>query len=252
MPPPITSEKPAFLSPCAALATEYRVYVAEPEDAGSGPWPAVLVLDGDYFFDAAAVAARTLQAAGEIEPVLIAGVGYGKPFGHRGNRRGRDYTPTASIEEPESGGAAAFLEHLSHGLWPELARRRAIDPDRSVLAGHSLSALFVLYALFQPRPFFGRALAGAPSIWWDNRSLLAHIARLRDAQAALEAELYVGVGEDETPSMLGDLAMFDRQLAARPFAGLHVTTRIFPGRDHYNLLPDLFREGLRALFPRRR
>jgi uncharacterized protein len=94
-------------------------------------------------------------------------------------------------------------------------------------------------------------LVGAPSIWWDNRSLLTHIARLREKQSRLNAELFIGVGEDETPSMLGDLELFDRQLATRPFAGLSVTTQRFAGRDHYNLLPDLFRDGFHFLFGER-
>ncbi len=176
------------------------------------------------------------------------GIGYGKPFGDRGNRRGRDYTPTAANEEPDSGGAAAFLDHLSMSLWPELLERLPIARNRSALAGHSLSALFVLYALVQSQPPFHRAIAGAPSIWWDQRSLLAHLARVRDTQASLSAELYIGVGADETPSMLGDLALLDQQLAARPFAGLRLTTQHFPKRDHYNVVPELFAGGLRALF----
>lgn len=247
-PPRPTSTPPAFLSSAPALGTDYAVFVAAPETAAAAPWPALVVLDGDYFFDAAVAAARALRTEGIIPPVGIVGIGYQKGFGDPGNRRGRDYTPTASAEEPTSGGAAAFLAHLASSLWPELRRRYPIDAERSVLAGHSLSALFVLYALFQPQPLFRRAIAGAPSIWWDNRSLLTHLAQVRDRQASLPVELFIGVGADETPSMLGDLALFDRQLAARPFADLRVTTRTYPDRDHYNLVPDLFLGGLRALF----
>lgn len=248
-PPRPTSTPPAFLSPSSALATDYAVFVAAPDNVPApGRWPAVVVLDGDYFFDAAVAAARTLQADGIIPPVGIIGIGYRKAFGDPGNRRGRDYTPTASAEEPTSGGAAAFLAHLTSTLWPDLRRRYPIDAERSVLAGHSLSALFVLYALFQRQPLFRRAIAGAPSLWWDNRSLLTQLAQFRDQQAVLSADLFIGVGADETPSMLGDLALFDRQLAARPFGELRVTTRTYPDRDHYNLVPDLFTGGLRALF----
>jgi hypothetical protein len=74
------------------------------------------------------------------------------------------------------------------------------------------------------------------------------VAKLRDQQANLPVRLFLGVGEDETPSMLGDLTLFERQLAKRPFAGLEVTSRRFPERTHYNVLPDLFRAGLSTLF----
>jgi hypothetical protein len=56
------------------------------------------------------------------------------------------------------------------------------------------------------------------------------------------------VGENDTPSMTGDLAMLEAQLTAQPFPQLEVISRRFPGRDHYNVLPDAFREGLRQLF----
>lgn len=247
----VTAAKPVFVSPCAALGTDYLVY-AEDIGSGSGPRPAVVVLDGDYFFDPAVAAVRALVAQGVISPLRVLGIGYGQPFGHAGNRRGRDFTPSAAMEEPGSGGAAAFLHHLTSSLWPELRKRFDLDAERSVLAGHSLSALFVLFAIFQPQPVFRRALAGAPSLWWDNRHLLGRVARLRDQQSALPAEIYIGLGEDETPSMVGDLALFHEQLAARPFAELRITTERFPHRDHYTVLPDLFTGGLRALFARPR
>lgn len=245
----LTRARPAFISHAASAATDYVVYVdAPPVEAGDQRLPAVVVLDGDHFFEEAV---RELQRAGEIPPLLVAGIGYGRRFGDPGNRRGRDFTPTASHEEPESGGAAAFLQHLATHLWPELERRYALDRRNSVLAGHSLSALFVLYALFQDEPLLRRAIAGAPSIWWDNRSVLAHVRRAHARRDALDAELYVGVGDEETPSMLGDLALFQEQLRTQPFRGLAWDVHGFPERDHYTLLPDLFRGGLRALFGRR-
>lgn len=243
----VTAAKPVFVSRCEALATDYLVYAENTASAG-GPLPTVVVLDGDYFFDVAVAAARALAGQGAICPLRIIGIGYGKPFGDAGNRRGRDYTTSAAPEEPDSGGAPAFLEHLNAALWPEMQRRFSIDAHRSVLAGHSLSALFVLFAIFQPQPLFRRAIAGAPSLWWDNRNLLGHLTQLRERQATLPAEIYVGLGENETASMRGDLALFHEQLATRPFADLRVTTERFPDRDHYNVLPDLFAGGLRALF----
>jgi len=72
--------------------------------------------------------------------------------------------------------------------------------------------------------------------------------RFRDQQATLPAQLFLGVGTDETPSMLGDLLLLEKQLAERPFAGLQITSVKFQGRDHYNVTPDLFSAGLRMFF----
>jgi hypothetical protein len=245
----ITRQIPAFISRSDELDTDYAVYVRAPEaSAGPGPWPALIFLDGDYSFDIAADVYRTLRKSGDIPPAVVVAVGYAKPFNDPGNRRGRDYTPTAAPEEPTSGGADRFLAHLIGPLWTELARRYPLHQESSVLAGHSLSSLLALHALFQPRPFFRRVLAGAPSIWWDNRSFLGIMKRFRDQQATLPAHLFLGVGTDETVSMLGDLLLMEKQLAERPFAGLQITSVKFPGRDHYNVMPDLFSAGLRTFF----
>jgi len=245
----ITREAPAFFSRSDELDTDYAVYVRAPDpSAEPGPWPALIFLDGDYSFDVAVDVYRALRKSGAIPPAVVVGVGYAKPFNDPGNRRGRDYTPTAAPEEPTSGGAGRFLAHLIGPLWTELARRYPLHEESSVLAGHSLSSLLVLHALFQPRPFSRRVLAGAPSIWWDNRSILGIMKRFRDRQASLPAQLFLGVGTEETVSMLGDLALMETQLAERPFAGLQITSVKFPDRDHYNVTPDLFSAGLRVFF----
>ncbi len=248
-PPPLTTAKRAFTSKSAALKTDYVIYTHTPDpETEPGPWPAVVFLDGDYVFDEAVKACAALREAGKIPPVAIVAIGYGKGFGSPLNHRGRDYTQTCVAEmEPSSGGAEGFLDYLTGTLWPELEQRYPLDRAKSVLAGHSLGGLFALYALFQPKPFFGRVLAGAPSIWWADRSLLAMIAKLRDEQSTLQAEVFLGAGADETESMIGDLDLLRKQLAARPFDGLTVTEEVFPGRDHYNVTPDLFRAGLTAL-----
>jgi predicted alpha/beta superfamily hydrolase len=245
MRPKITSAKPALTCHSPETGTDYAIYIDAP--ASKGPHPALFVMDGDYFFDASVAAARALAKAGRIPPVVVVGVGYGVGFGKAGNFRGRDYTPTAAAEEPSSGGADAFLAFLSGTLWPRVSLLHPIRESHRVIGGHSLGSLLVLHALFQEKPFFTHALASAPSIWWDNRSILGLIGKLRDRQARLDGRLYLGVGADDSPSMTGDLALLEQQLRARPFAGLRVESEQFPGHDHFDAAPLSMRAGLVAL-----
>jgi predicted alpha/beta superfamily hydrolase len=245
-----TDTTPAFVSTSPETGTSYRIYVDAPAAPdGAAPWPCVLLMDGDYFFDAAVAASRELRSTGQIGPAVLIGVGYGAGFGQPGNERGRDYTPTASALEPASGGAGTFLHYLTGTLWPQLTSRYPLqpEPEARMIAGHSLGSLFALYALLQDPPFFGGVLASAPSLWWDDRSLLQLAHRLRDRRSSLPAHLFLGVGADDSPSMTGDLALLEQQLADRPFADLHVTSDRFPGRDHLTVLPDTLRAGFRAL-----
>jgi predicted alpha/beta superfamily hydrolase len=241
--------KSSFVLPSPQTGTDYSVQVVAPEAAREpGPWPAIAFMDGDDQFKYAAAAYRVARTAGEVPPLLLVGVGYGASYAKPGNRRLRDYTPTAMATEAESGGADAFVAFLADTLWPELARRHPLSDDRRGLAGHSLGSLLVLHALFQRQPRFNRFLASAPSLWWDERSLLRLAAARRDSTGELPARLFLGIGMEDTPSMTGDLALFEAQLAARPFAALEIVSRRFAGRDHYNVLPTAFREGLGALF----
>jgi hypothetical protein len=243
--PPIST----FAISAPETGTEYRIYVVGPDVASQpGPWPAVIFLDGDDQFRFAVEGYQAARTRGLIPPLWLVGVGYGAGYTKPGNRRLRDYTPTPLATEPDSGGAEAFRAFLGGTLWRELAARHPIRDDQRGIGGHSLGSLLVLDALFQREPRFSRFLASAPSLWWDDRALLGHADRLQRTGAALPARLFLAVGENDTPSMTGDLEMLERQLAARPFPQLEVISRRFLRRDHYTVLPEAFSEGLQALY----
>jgi hypothetical protein len=85
-------------------------------------------------------------------------------------------------------------------------------------------------------------------VWWDDRDILKQAKRLRARHAKLRAALFLSVGEKDSDSMTGDLALLESQLGKNPFKGLDRTSRCFAGRNHFNALPDTFRAGLAALF----
>lgn len=240
---------PTFRLRSPENATDYVIHVHRlASDTLNAPVPAVLFMDGDDQFRFATAAYDHLRQASLCPPLLLVGVGYGASYSKPANKRGRDYTPTPHSDEPTSGGADMFLAFLTQTLWPELARRFRLREDMRGVAGHSLGSLLALHALFREPLFFTHYLASAPSIWWDDRSILRLAAARRQRNDDLPAHLFLSVGENDTPSMTGDLALLEQQLAAQPFHNLRVTAQRFPGRDHYNVIDDAFRAGLRALF----
>ena len=235
----------AFHLHSSETGTDYWIFIEAPKTPG--PWPAMAFMDGDDMFAAAVTAYRSLPA-GIVPPLLLVGVGYGGSFGNPVNRRGRDYTPAPHADEPVSGGADAFLKFLSATLWPELAKRYPLDQQRRGIAGHSLGSLLVLHALFQPKPFFTHFLASAPSVWWAERAILRLAADLRLRQAELPGRLFLSVGENDSASMTGDLALLEAQLTAKPFTGLEIFSRRFPRKNHFNVLPVAHQTGIETLF----
>ncbi len=244
--------KPAFSLHSPETGTDYRIFIEalEPDSERDGPLPVVLLLDGDDQFSAGVAAYRKLRVADVVRPLLLVGVGYGASYRQPQNRRGRDYTPVAHSDEPTSGGADAFLGFLTATLWPELSRRYRVDDSVRGIAGHSLGSLLVLHALFQTAPFFTHHLASAPSIWWAERALLDAAAEHRKRQGDLRARLFLSVGEADSESMTGDLALLEEQLSTRPFSGLEVISKRFPQRNHFDVLPDAFSTGFKILFGR--
>jgi predicted alpha/beta superfamily hydrolase len=236
-----------FILHSPQTGTDYWIFIEAPDEK-TGPWPAMAFMDGDDQFRFAREAYRVLQATEKTAPLLLVGVGYGASYTKPGNRRIRDYTPTTMATETECGGADAFLAFLRDTLWPELGLRYPLHGELRGLAGHSLGSLLVLCALFQRELFFNRFLVSAPSLWWDDRTLLGHAERLQRTGVALPARVFFGLGEKDTPSMTEDLQRLEDRLAARPFPRLEVCSRRFSGRDHYNVLPEAFREGMRRLF----
>jgi len=241
--------KPTFKLLSPETGTEYVIFAKVPNVKESPePWPVVLFMDGDDQFSFAVAAYRELRATGAVPPLLLVGVGYGASYSKTANRRGRDYTPTPHSDEPTSGGAENFMGFLTGTLWPELARRFPVNGNVRGIAGHSLGSLLVLHALWQEPMFFTHYLASAPSIWWDGRSILGQGARRHERNPVLPAQLFLAVGEEDSPSMTGDLTLLEQQLTEKPFARLELTVRRFPRRNHFNVLPDAFREGLTTLF----
>lgn len=242
--------KPAFTLHSPETDTDYWIFV-EAEKVAAAPASyagAVLFMDGDDMFAAAAAAYRQQRAAHTLPPLLIVGVGYGGSFGKPVNKRGRDYTPVPHHYEPTSGGGGAFLRFLTATLWPELDRRYPLAGARRGIAGHSLGSLLVLHALFQPAPFFSHFLASAPSVWWADRAILLQAEKLRAERADLAARLFLCIGEQDSESSLDDLRVLEQQLAAKPFRDLEISSKRIPDRNHYNVLPEAFAAGLTALF----
>jgi predicted alpha/beta superfamily hydrolase len=239
--------KPTFKLSSPETGTDYFLYVEEPTDS-PGPCPVVLFMDGDDQFAAGVAAYKEAFGLGMVAPLLLVGVGYGASYAKAANKRGRDYTPTAHGDEPTSGGAAPFLKFVTGTLWNELSQRYSTDPRQRGIAGHSLGSLFVLYAMLQEPLFFTHYLASAPSIWWDNRSILKIAAHRYANESALPAKLFLSVGEKDSESMTGDLSLLEQQLTGNPFKGLDVATRLFARRTHFNVLPQAFEAGLSFLF----
>ena len=63
---------------------------------------------------------------------------------------------------------------------PWVERQTRIDRSRQTLFGHSLGGLFVLHVLYNRPECFQNYVAAAPSVWWNNQSVLQEERAFRE------------------------------------------------------------------------
>ena len=88
-------------------------------------------------------------------------------IGITNTERTRDFTLTYDESYNEwgvSGGADNFLDFLEQELKPYISSNYRTN-NYAIIAGHSLSALFTVYALHERPDMFH---AFSPSLWWHD------------------------------------------------------------------------------------
>jgi predicted alpha/beta superfamily hydrolase len=77
------------------------------------------------------------------------------------------------LKHQNVGGLDDFLKIIETEVKPRVSAMTRIDPARQALFGHSLGGLATLHALFTEPDAFGTFIIASPSIWWNNKAVLA-------------------------------------------------------------------------------
>ncbi|MCK2024156.1 LPXTG cell wall anchor domain-containing protein [Microbacterium sp. kSW2-24] len=236
----------------SAAGRDYKISVALPAnyDENGDPHRVLYVTDANAEFGMAVETAR-LNAPG----TMVVGIGYDDPgqgFAASGVRRTLDLTPTEITADVPTGGAPEFLDFLRSELVPQIESEFRADPADRALMGHSFGGLFATYALLHNDGLFHRFVIASPSIWWDDRTILDMEADYAETHDALDARVFLSVGElEETTSgfpMTSDMTSFAHTLAARAYDGLELGATIFDDETHLSVIGAAFSRGLRFIY----
>jgi predicted alpha/beta superfamily hydrolase len=202
----------------------YLVFVSRPSAPAVKPktgWPVLYVLDGNMFFETAAQAAW-LNVSGGANPALVVGIGYPSDEMPRAELlRNADLLPAIPADMQKQlvaalppgtaigKGAEAFYRFLTEELQPELAKKYAVDTADTTLWGHSLGGLFVVETLFKHPAAFKNYVASSPSLWFDDRKVLAGEPGFVEAVKTAKAHpcVLVSVGENEQKPFPADVPL---------------------------------------------
>lgn len=187
--PPLTGGCRTLHLPEEADAPGLTLWINTPSDEQPPQgWPALILLDGEAYFTAAAEMAQRLArrtTKTRIAPLMILGIA----LDNRADRHAAfGFSPVSAQARPPLG--QQLLRRLALDV-PPLMQAEGADPTNLTLFGHSMSGLFVLEARAAAAPF-ARYVAASPSIWSKPSIISAQPSGLSSAK-----DLLVVVGAQE-------------------------------------------------------
>lgn len=125
---------------------------------------------------------RFVEGQGHMPPTIIVSV--------MGIDRNVELTPTHLESWKGSGGAPGFLGFIKNELIPHINKNYPSNGDNAIW-GHSLSGMFVLYALVNEPNLFKSYIAADPSVWWDDCLVAKMAAAKLPALTDLHATVFI-------------------------------------------------------------
>lgn len=234
----------------------YELHIQLPLNYSSDKkYPVVYMTDSPYTFPITTGAARFPVNFGRMENVMFVGISWQKGFSAELSRQ-RDYTPTASspgFKDP-SGEASRHIGFIRNDVIPYIEQRFNTDADNRTYVGNSFGGLFGIYIFLSQPTMFKNYIIGSPSIWWDNKYILALESKTR-LDKHVEVNMFIAIGADETINrdsprydMVGDATEFYTRLKSRNLDRLNLELRVIEFANHSTAFPTTAAQGLWWLF----
>lgn len=257
-----------------ALPYAHEVTLALPASYGAQPertYPVLWVPDAPLVIRAV-VGLLDVLVMGNLSPeMIVVGIGSPPEQGLAGIGRrvidfsppGKGYAPPGLVGERWSAlaplpefphHAEAFLSLLVDDIRPALAAEYRFSGEHALL-GHSAGGMFAAYSLFARPDAFHKMIIGSPYLDGVGGAVFDLEAKYAASHDDLGATVFLGVGEEEAndyfvalSGMVESTARLSRTLTARHYPSLQLHTRIFAGKDHYTVLPDVVISGIGFLW----
>ncbi len=179
---------------------------------------------------------RALMKSGEIEPIIVASVGYPNGYDYRTIRE-RDL-----VQQPEP-----YLHFIADNLVPYLCENYSVSDEDMTLVGHSYGGFWGFYSLFNRdtvgKNLFENYYIGSPS--FQASSNKQHIDDFEEVyyerNKTLDANVYVTVGSLEPSGFIKPIDWFIDKLNSRNYEGLSLKYEIIEDYDHNHVFkPSLY------------
>ena len=243
----------------------YRIMVSTPVEADPAvAYPVVYLLDGNVHFNTAtdAVTRMSLRIPPPtVAPAIVVGLGYPTHDPEEVNRRRQfdltlSHSPSPLRPDAKGGGGDTFLRVIEEELKPFVMARYRIDRTKQIIYGQSLGGLMSLRVLFRNPNAFSSYILSSPSIFHNNREVLADEEAFSKRARAGELRLRVLVtsaADEQYPGdanrMVDNASELADRLAALNPSKIMVVRTIFADETHISVSPASLSRGLRFALP---
>lgn len=257
-----------------AFSYEHQVTVALPASYAAQPertYPVLWVLDSPLIMRSVVGLLDVLVLGNMAPEMIVVGIGSPPEEGLAGvGRRVMDFSPLGKGYAPPGVAgerwsalapipdfphkADAFLSLLVDEIRPKLAAEYRFSGEHALL-GHSAGGMFAAYSMFTRPDAFQKMIIGSPYLEGVNGAVFAIEAKYAADHNDLKVTVFLGAGEKEAEeyfvAISGNLestVRLSRTLIARDYSSLDLNTRIFAGKNHYTVLPDVIISGIGYLW----
>lgn len=230
-------------------------------------WPTVYLLDGNLYFGMVVEIIRSMSWTLNTSDAIVVGISYDvrtsgeNAFNQIMARREYDLTPVRDQEEEEAcrdwlkrkvktGGGPDFYKFIEAQLIPLITSSYRVNANKTVLVGHSLGGLFVLYSMLKKPNLFETYFSISPPTQMLKEFIFHFEDQYSKRRTTLPCNLILSIGELERPRALGGVSglyRFADQLENRSYKWFNLDTFILPDEDHCSCIPLAFQRGLRKL-----
>lgn len=170
-----------------------NIYLPESYGQGTETYPVIYLLDGSLDEDFIHISGLTQFGSFpwvKLNPECIV-------VGIANVDRIRDFSfPTNNKEDgqkyPTSGGSKAFISFLATEVIPTIEKQYRVSAS-STLIGQSMGGQLATEILFKSPNLFDNYIIVSPSLWWDEKSLLA----LEPEPLEGSKKIYITVGKED-------------------------------------------------------
>ena len=200
-------------------------------------YPIVVVLDGDYLFDAFQGVINYGSYWDDLPEMIIVGIAQNK-----NDERSYDCSadPETGLPDVES---KKFFEFIGQELIPAIEKQFRVAPFK-IIAGHDITAGFINFYLYKNQPLFDGYISLSPQLAKGMTEQLPQ--RLTEIQKLLF--YYQATADGDLKTIQKSTKLLDENIIALHSSTLNYKYDEFKGLSHYSMVPQAIPSALYQFF----